>query len=425
MRKLISCLVFGNGKQCEDKAAFWNMTFSGLNALQSAVMLLLVTRLCGPEAGGVFTIAYTTSQLMYTVGSYSFRNFHATDTNRVYSYGAYSRARTVTCCAMAIAGTLYCLLRQYDPAKTGMVLAACAYRLIEAVEDLDHGELQRKGYLDVAGREGTLRLLLCDGTFLLLLLGTRSSLAAMLGAATMALAVTVLAHRVYGLLLEEDSLPVGRRKVRQLLLDCFPLFAAGCLAMYNANAAKYAIDARLGDRAQTYYSVIFMPVFTINLLSGMVFRPQLKRMSELWNGGDWAEFRRVVLRQVAVIAALAAGITLFGVSVGLRLLGLLYGLELSGYTVHFTILLAGGGLSALYSYMECCLTVMRRQRVLLPLGCVVAAAALLTADVLVTRAGLTGACWVYLGIMLIEALGAAGFTAVFYRQGKRERETMG
>lgn len=418
MKRSFIRLIIGNGRDSQRKAVFWNMTFSGANALQSAVTLLLVTRLCGSVVGGVFAIAYTTSQLMYMVGNYSFRNFHATDTNRTYLYRDYSRARMVTCCAMAIFSALYCLLRQYDPAKTGMVLAACAYRLIEATEDLDHGELQRRGHLDAAGREGTLRLLLCDGIFLLLLLATRNPLVAILGMVAVALALTLLAHRLYGPLLAEGRTAVGQAKAKQLLLDCFPLFAAGCLAVYNTNAAKYAIDSCLDNEAQTYYSVIFMPVFTINLLSGMVFRPQLKHMSELWNSGERGRFQRMVLWQVAVIVVLAAVITLFGVFIGLWLLGLLYGLELSDYTAHFTILLVGGGLSALYTYMECCLTVMRRQKALLPLGCVVAVAALAASGPLVGRHGLLGACESYLLLMVIAALGAVALFAWYYTRDK-------
>lgn len=419
MKRIITPLVLGNGKQIERKSAFWNMMFSGINALQSAVMLLMVTRICGAETGGIFAIAYTTSQLMYMVGGYSFRNFHATDTNNIYTYLDYGRARVVTCCGMAAASTLYCLLRQYDSGKSAVVLAACGYRLIEAVEDLDHGELQRKGRLDVAGREGTLRILLCDALFLLLLLVIKNALVAMMGTAAAALLITLIAHRAYKPLLE-DALPSASfKKSKKLLLDCFPLFAAGCLAMYNTNAAKYAIDTCLGNEAQTYYSVIFMPIFTINLLSGMVFRPQLKRMSELWNGKDYGSFRRMVLRQVVVIVALAVAITLFGVFAGLWLLGLLYGLELSDYTTLFVILLVGGGLSALYSYMECCLTIMRRQRALLALGSVVAVTALATSRPLVSQYGMAGACWSYLLLMLIEACGSTAVFVWYYKQERR------
>lgn len=416
VKKAFRQLILGNGRCRQRKAAFWNMSNSGINALQSAVMLLMVTRLCGAESGGVFAIAYTTSQLMYTVGSYSFRNFHATDTSTVYLYSDYKHTRIVTCSGMAVASVLYCLFQQYDPEKAALVLTTCAYRLFGTVEDLDHGELQRKGYLDIAGREGTFRILLCDVVFLLLLLATRNPLAAMLGVAATALLVRLLAHRVYTPLLADSVPSTGQRKTWQLLIDCFPLFAAGCLAMYNANAAKYAIDASLGDTAQTYYSVIFMPVFTINLLSTMVFRPQLKRMSELWNERSYKDFRRIVLRQVAVVAALAAGITLFGVFIGLQLLGFLYGLELSSYAVHFAILLVGGGLSALSNYIGTCLTVMRRQKALLILGCVVAAAALTVSKPLVVQCGLMGACLSYLFLMAIEACGNIALFIRYYKQ---------
>lgn len=411
--------LLSKGKSMEKKAVFWNMTFSGINALQSAVMLLMVTRLCGAEEGGVFAIAYTTSQLMYMVGGYSFRNFHVTDTNNIYTYLDYSRARIMTCCGMAVASVLYCLLRQYDPGKSAVVLVACAYRLVEVAEDLDHGELQRNGRLDIAGWEGTLRILLCDVTFLLLLLTTSNALVAMSGTAAVALLITLIAHRVYKPFLKSDypSAP-AKKSSRRLLLDCFPLFVAGCLAMYNTNAAKYAIDTYLGNEAQTYYSVIFMPIFTINLLSGMVFRPQLKRMSELWNGQIYMSFQKMVLRQVAVISALAISFTLFGIFAGLRILGFLYGLELSDYTVQFAILLIGGGFSAFYSYMECCLTIMRHQRSLLILACVVAITALITSRPMVSQYGLVGACWSYLLLMVIEALGGMAFFSWHYKRRK-------
>lgn len=405
-------------RQRQRKAVFWNMMLSGINALQSAVMLLMVTQLCGSEEGGVFAIAYATSQLMYTVGSYSFRTFHATDTDTVYLYRDYSRARVVTCCTMAVVSVLYCLFQQYDPEKSALVLAACAYRLIEAVEDLNHGELQRRGYLDVAGRGGTLRILLCDAMFLLLLLATKNALIAMLGTASVTLLITLLANRVYRPLFAEVAAPVHQEKSRQLLIDCFPLFVSGCLGMYNANAAKYAIDACMGNEAQTYYSVLFMPTFTIGLLSGMIFSPQFKHMSEVWNGGERAVFQRMVLRQVAIIAVLAAGITLFGVLAGLRLLGVIYGLDLSGYTLCFAILLVGGGLSALCGYLGGCLTIMRRQKSLLVLSCVVAVTALIFSKPLVSQYGLIGACCSYLLLRTIEACGDVALFIWYYKQRK-------
>lgn len=165
MKNVISRFILSDSKQIERASAFWNMMFSGINALQSAVMLLMVTRLCGPEEGGTFSLAYATAQLMYVVGTYSVRTFHVTDTQYIYSSRSYVRVRIVTGTIMAATSLAFCLLRGYGTVKAGVIFAACAYKLAEVAEDLDHGELQRHGRLDVAGREGTLRICLTDFLF--------------------------------------------------------------------------------------------------------------------------------------------------------------------------------------------------------------------------------------------------------------------
>lgn len=415
MKQMFSYLIFGNGRDISRKAAFWNMTFSLIDAVQSAVMMLVVTRLCGVEVGGVFAIAYTTAQLMYLVGSYSVRNFQATDTQFIYSYQGYAWARTMTCIGMVVASVAFCLLRGYSAEKAGIVLAACLYKLVEVVEDLDHGELQRRGRLDIGGRVGTLRICLNDVAFIMILVVTRNVMAALLGVAMVSLFVTLIAHGCYrGVWGGEGGAAPDR-----VLLDCFPLFVSGCLAMYINNAVKYAIDAHLGDETQAYFSVIFMPVFTINLLSAVFFRPLMKRTAELWNEGATRDFGRMIWRQALVIFGLSVAITGFGVTIGLRLLGLIYGLELVDLKREFSVLLIGGGLVALHNYLNTCITIMRRQKFLLLLSGSAAVVAFGISNVLVMRSGITGACWAYLILTAVEMLGAVMLTSIFCHQGKR------
>lgn len=390
-----------------------------LYALQSAIMMMAVTRLCGVEDGGIFSIAYTTAQLMYAVGCYSSRTFQATDTGHVYSYADYSHARVVTCVGMAAASLIYCILRQYDVAKAGAVLVACAYKLIEVVEDLDHGELQREGRLDIAGRVGTFRVLLNDAIFFAVLLITRNMMAALAGSALVALIVTVWAHMHYKILFCKVA-QACKGMTGRLLLECFPLFVAGFLTIYITNASKYAIDVYWGDEVQAYFSVIFTPVFTINLLSGVIFQPQMRHMAVLWNSGELSEFRRLAFRQVFVIGILSISITAFGILIGLRLLGLIYGLILDPFVTEFAVLLMGGGFVALHHYMSACITVMRRQKFMLVLSVVTAITALFVSSALVSSNGLTGACWSYFLLMLIEAAMDVGLAVTFYFQAAKD-----
>ena len=55
-------------KDIERKSVFWNMLFSMLQALQSAVMMMALTHVVSENEAGVLSIAYATAYLMYTIG---------------------------------------------------------------------------------------------------------------------------------------------------------------------------------------------------------------------------------------------------------------------------------------------------------------------------------------------------------------------
>lgn len=96
-------------KDIEKKSVFWNMTFSILSASQSAVMIAIVTRGNGTESAGILSIAFAVAYLMYTIGAYGARDFHATDSLRQYSYNEYKRLRLISCGVMIFISLLYCL----------------------------------------------------------------------------------------------------------------------------------------------------------------------------------------------------------------------------------------------------------------------------------------------------------------------------
>ena len=130
----------------------------------------------------------------------------------------------------------------------------------------------------------------------------------------------------------------------------------------------------------------------------------------------------MMVRQIIVIAILAVTITVFGVLIGLRLLGLMYGLELGTFLAEFAVLLIGGGFSALYTYMDVCITIMRKQKTLLVVSGTIGLIALFTSGSIVAKMGLTGACYSYLLLVLLEALGGVMFVTIFYYQAvKREK----
>ena len=77
----------------EKNSVFWNMMSSGLNSVVSMFLLWIVTLINGVSDAGVFSLAFSTSQMMLTIGNYGMRNYQATDIRNKYTMGIYLSSR--------------------------------------------------------------------------------------------------------------------------------------------------------------------------------------------------------------------------------------------------------------------------------------------------------------------------------------------
>ena len=91
------------------------MVYGILSALQSAVMVMAVTRVEEDlEKAGIISLAYAAAYLMQTAAAYGVRNFHASDVTGMYSFWEYKAVRNVTCALSFISAVGYCLCIGYD-----------------------------------------------------------------------------------------------------------------------------------------------------------------------------------------------------------------------------------------------------------------------------------------------------------------------
>lgn len=64
-------------EKIEQKSVFWNMMSSGLNSVVSMFLLWIVTMINGVSDAGIFSLAFSTSQMMLTIGNYGMRKLSA------------------------------------------------------------------------------------------------------------------------------------------------------------------------------------------------------------------------------------------------------------------------------------------------------------------------------------------------------------
>lgn len=395
-----------------ERAAYvWNTAAGLLNAFQSVIMLVVLSHVCDPVQAGVFTIAYANANLFLNLGKYGVRNFQVSDVDEKYAFAPYHAARVVSVAGMVVFGVAWTAWSAftvgYTTEKTLVVLMMLLFKAIDAYEDVFHGNYQQHGRLDVGAKVLTLRMSTMIAIFAVLIAVTRDLLLS-LTVATIFTALffvgeTIWARRRFGL--PRDVAPsqaghLGRQTVA-LLRECFPVFLALFLLFYIGNAPKYAIDAVMDDVAQAQYGYIAMPVFVVGLLAGFIYNPIIASLAD-----DWAEGRRdAFARRFALQALIIGGITLVCIAgawlLGVPVLNLLYNTELAPYKTDLLVLLAGGGFLAMATLFTTGLTIIRWQNKLIPGYVIVAVLALVTCPPAVQAAGIDGASWVYLALMVV------------------------
>ena len=403
-------------------AYIWNTAGSMLNAFQSVIMLMVLTRVCDMATAGVFTLAYANANLFLNMGSYGMRNYQASDVRPTYGFRAYGRSRLITCVAMVACSFAYLAWSAasvgYPAGKVAAVALMTLFKGVDSVEDVFDGNFQQRGRLDIAGRLMTARV----GSSILVFAGAVVATRDLVLATGVAFAWT-LAFLLAGLaaIRRRHGLPARcgdapEQSPWRLLRECLPLFLAAFLLFYVGNAPKYAIDALMDDTAQAQYGFIAMPVFVVGLLAQFVYMPMVEPLSQLWNSGDRTAFVAGFGKQVLIVAGITgvcvAGAWLLGVPV----LGWLYNTDLSPYRAELCILVLGGGFLALAQLFTTGITIMRQQSRLVWGYVAVAAAAALVSRPLVGALGIAGASAAYIACMAVLA---AWFAALFLRCSRR------
>lgn len=396
--------LFGNEKNIMRDSSVWNLIYSVEYSLLSAVLMLIVTRVSGTYATGVFLIAYTVTQMMATIGSYGMRSFQASDIKNEYSFRTYFASRIVSVIAMVIICMGYSFIQGYDSQRMIIIVILCAYRLIEDVEDVFHAEMQKQMRLDVASKIAALRIFVAAICFSIVFFVSNNLVLASLALTISAGLVTIVLTSLVSNSFPEISLKTEWKAVPKLLFVCLPICVGGFLYNYLVNAPKYAIDRNLSEKTQTIFNILFMPIFAINMLSSFVFKPLIVKMGVLWNENKKGEFIASILKQIVIIIGITLVVIAGGVVIGLDILGWMYGVDLDGYRMLFAVLILFGGFAALVSFLVVILTIVRKQTFIIVAYAIAMLIDVLLIDGLVIKYGIWGAGATYgmaMGVVLV------------------------
>lgn len=409
-------LLMKTGMSLEKENMIWNMTGSFFYAFASMVLSFLVLRIAGEEQGGIFSFGFSTvGQQMFLLAYFGIRPFHITDGTNQYRFGDYLHHRYVTCVLALLLGAGYLACIGYSWQKAQIIFLLIVYKVIDGFADVYESEFQRQGCLYLTGRSNTFRTILSVGVFLATLVSGAGLFAACAAAVLGQIAGVVLFDIVVLRELKRVDYGWSAKQGVSLTASAILLFVSVFLDFYIFSAAKYAIDAHLGDAASGYFNVIFMPTSVINLAAGFVIRPFLTYLTDCWNEHRFSDFKKKLLTIMAVIGGLTVlavgGTVVLGRPV-LALLEWLLGKSYSGTLTAlwpaFIMIVLGGGFYAVLNLYYYALVILRKQKLIFGIYAVLTVLAAILAPRLTVALGIFGAAFAYLILMIVMAAGFVG-----------------
>ena len=388
----------------ERSAYFWNMLGSLVYAITSMLLGVAVTKLAGAYAGGIFFFGFSTlGQQLYIVSYFGMRPIQVTDISNEYTFGDYLRLRAITSFLAALAGFVYIFLTTEDLYVFEVYTILSLYKILDGFCDIFESEMQRQDRLDMTGKATLFRTLLCVGVFLAALVTTKdlklSSLALL-----PSIAVSAIIFDILPLLRLKPDKTIKKASYISLINKSKWLFLGAFIDLYIFAAAKYAVNYRLGEELNGYFSIIFIPTSIINLMAGFIIRPILTKLSLLYKTGNQKKF----ISTISKIAAFIFAATVLGMGMayllGIPVLKFVLGevaTAIKPYKTALVLVIFGGGLYALVNLGYYCLVIFEMTGIIFLIYAVGAVFAYFISDFMVRSFAMNGAALAYMITMLL------------------------
>ena len=323
------------------KNFIWNSLGTGINSFNSLFFLIIVTRVNDIHTAGIFSIAYATATILYTLAMYSGRLCQVTDIENKISDKDYITNRIITCLMMFLGAAGFLLIQQYSGFKTMIFALLAIFKGLEAFSDILYGVMQKNDILYKSGQSLSLKGFIGIAAFLVVDLITRD----LRWACFAVIVVNVIVLIVFDYLLITRKLIDNTRKINKanvisIFKSEFFVFVNSFAGIYILNAPKYAIDSFLTEDIQAIYGYIMMPATVMTLFTQFIVMPFLGKMKEMFETKMLKEMEQVTFKIKLIVIAFGGFAVLAAFLLGPEFLGLVYGLDLTAYRMNLCVIIA-------------------------------------------------------------------------------------
>lgn len=386
------------------KSFIWNTIGSGLNSINSLLLLIIVTRINGVSNAGIFTLSFATACMFYIVAIYSGRTYQVTETDKEVSDNEYIINRIITSLVMILISFLFAIFYNYNNYKIIIFMLICGFKCIEAICDVFHGILQKNNRLDIVGKSLLLRSLLNIIIFVIIDMITKNLIFSCISLIVSNIFVLIFIDIKKSLLYKEKSNYINKKSIFKIFTFGFYVFAFTFVANYIVNAQRYPIDSFLEDNLQTIFGIIIMPGTIIMLVNQFIIQPIIIKLKESYLSKLKEQFLSIIYKVILLTLLTGLLVMITAYFIGIPILNLMYGLNLKIYLYNLILVLFGATLYTVSSVLSNGLIVLRKTKIQMFIYIIIAIFTTIISNKFVYLFGFNGAIYSYLLTMILLLL---------------------
>lgn len=395
-----------NKKVSLKENTLWYTMGTMCSSATSFLLMIYVTRILGVDEAGVFSISYSVGQLMLSIGWFGTRQFQVSDINEEFKFSDYLSLKLFMTIIMMVGCLIYSVFLHFNTYKMLVTFLYCLFLICDVFADLFSARFQQVDKLFLSGMSYIIRILGYNLVILFSLLCFKNLIVAIV----LAMIYSALELTFFDLQLikriSQIKIEFHMDKIIQLIKNCFPLFISSFLTTFIVNVPKNAIELNFDSSVQTYYNIIFMPSYIINLFCMFIFVPLYTSIANTWLNSTKDKFINTVVKLMIFDVLLSLVVFAGCYFLGISLLELVYGVDLHSVKSSFLVLIVAGCFTSMNSILSYIFTVIRRQKFMIYIYVVAMVLAQVMVKTLTLNYGIFGASLDYL-------IGIASITVMF------------
>lgn len=385
-----------------NRDVIWNTIGTSLFSFNSLFLMIIVTRLNGIQAAGVFSFSFASASIVNIIALYFGRTYHVTDKSEGIDDSVFVVTRYITALFAFLIALSFSILNQYELDKFLVFCLLAFLKCIEAISDLYYGILQKKHCLYIVGKSMSYRSIVSLCFFLFVNLLTNNLL---LSCLTLVLIASLYlyyydinnSNKVQFLVYK-----IQFKLVKKLLVNSSYTFIFTLIILVVVNVPRYAIDYLLNDEAQAIYSIISMPATFMMLFGQFILQPALVSLSTYYHNNDYHSFNKQTVKIVIILFLFLLPILPFSYFLGIPLLQIIYNYDLAGYESLLVLVLFGSICYAASSVLLNALVTLRCTKPQVVLQFFLLTVSVIISIVLIRQFGIKGSLLSYFVIFLLQ-----------------------